>query len=149
MNKHGEIIFIEDDKDDQELFLQAYQELGIGNKLSIFSTAMEAYQYFNNTKKDLFLIISDINMPQMSGIELRDKMQQLGEVKLRSIPFLFLTTGTAKDNILYAYTHSVQGFFVKPDSYRELKALLKNVLEYWSCCAEPIFSNALPKYPLG
>ncbi len=111
MNKKGEIILIEDDADDKELFLEAYRELAIRNKLTVFDNANEAYKYFNNTKKDLFLIISDINMPVMTGIELRDKMQQLGEVKLRTIPFLFLTTGTATDNVIYSYSHSVQGFF--------------------------------------
>jgi CheY-like chemotaxis protein len=117
MNKNGEIIFVEDDLDDQEVFQQAYQDLGIPNRLVMFSDGQKAYEYFNNKKKDLFLIISDINMPVMTGIQLRDKMQQVGEVRLRSIPFLFMTTGTAPNNILYAYSHSVQGFFQKPSNY--------------------------------
>ena len=144
MNKNGEIILIEDDLDDQELFQQAYNELGIKNELLIFTDATKAYEYFNNTNKDLFLIISDINMPIMTGIELRDKMQQVGEVRLRTIPFLFLTTGTAATNIIYAYSHSVQGFFKKPDNFSELKKVLKHMFDYWASCAEPIFSNKLP-----
>lgn len=145
MDKNGEIILIEDDLDDQELFVEAYRELGIKNKLTILSDGLEAYEYFNNTKKDLFLIISDINMPTMTGIELRNKMQQRGEVRLRTIPFLFLTTGVAKNNVLYAYIHSVQGFFTKPKSYEELKKLLLQIFEYWSACTEPKFSNLPPE----
>ncbi|MGV3528653.1 MAG: response regulator [Flavisolibacter sp.] len=144
MNKNGEIILIEDDPDDLDMFKQAYTELGISNPLVVFAHGKDAYEYFNNTKKDLFLIISDINMPVMSGIQLRDKMQQVGEVRLRTIPFLFLTTGTAPDNILYAYSHSVQGFFQKPNNYPKLKAILKHIFEYWACCTEPNFSNRLP-----
>ena len=111
MNKKGEIIYIEHDLDDQELFEEAYRELAIQNQLTVFRNGHEAYEYFNNTNKDLFLIISDINMPVMTGIQLRDKMQQVGELKLRSIPFLFLSTGTPPENIIYSYSHSVQGFF--------------------------------------
>jgi CheY-like chemotaxis protein len=145
MNKNGEIIFVEDDLDDQEVFQQAYQDLGIPNRLVMFSDAQKAYEYFNNTKKDLFLIISDINMPIMTGIQLRDKMQQVGEVRLRNIPCLFMTTGTAPNNILYAYSHSVQGFFQKPSNYTQLKTVLKHIYDYWNSCTEPIFSNRPPQ----
>lgn len=145
MNKKGEIILIEDDPDDQELFQRAYQELGIPNPLTILNNGREAYDYFNNTSKDLFLIISDINMPVMSGIELRDKMQQVGEVRLRTIPFLFLTTGTPPQNVLYSYTHSVQGFFLKPTSFANLKGIVKHIVNYWTTCTEPVFSNKLPQ----
>jgi CheY-like chemotaxis protein len=145
MNKKGEIILIDDDLDDKEIFEQAYRELGIQNRLTIFSDARKAYEYFNNTNKDLFLIISDINMPLMTGIQLRDKMQQIGEVRLRTIPFLFLTTGTAPNNVLYSYSHSVQGFFKKPGTYAELKIILRHIFDYWASCTEPTFSNQPPK----
>jgi CheY-like chemotaxis protein len=144
MNRNGEIILIEDDPDDQALFQQAYEELGIQNRLTIIPDGLKAYEYFNNTKKDLFMIISDINMPLMTGIELRDKMQQIGEVKLRTIPFLFLTTGTARANVIYAYMHSVQGFFLKPNSYAALKTTLQHIFDYWKNCTEPTFSNKPP-----
>jgi len=144
MNKHGEIILVEDDLDDQDFFKNAYRDLGITNKLVIFRNGHEAYEYFNNTKKELFLIISDINMPVMTGIELRDKMQQVGEVRLRTIPFLLLTTGTSPNNVLYAYSHSVQGFFSKPNNEAELKDLLRRIFEYWACTTEPTFSNRPP-----
>ena len=139
MNKKGEIILIEDDLDDSMLFQKAYRELNIPNQLTILTNGREAYEYFNNTNKDLFLIIADINMPIMTGIELRDKMQQVGEFKLRTIPFLFLTTGTAADNVIYAYTRSVQGFFLKPTNFEKLKATIKQIIDYWTNCTEPTF----------
>ncbi|GEO11863.1 response regulator [Segetibacter aerophilus] len=145
MDKNGEIIFIEDDLDDRQLFEEAYRELAIPNPLVVFKNGHMAYQYFNNMKKALFLIISDINMPIMTGIELRDKMQQVGEMKLRTIPFLFLTTGTSPKNILYSYSHSAQGFFQKPNSYLDLKILLQNIHTYWSSCTEATFSNLPPQ----
>ena len=139
MNKRGEIILVEDDSDDADFFKQAYRELGIQNKLTIFSNGKMAYDYFNNTDKNLFIIICDINMPVMSGIELRDKMQQVGEWRLRAIPFLFLTTGIAEDHLINAYANSIQGFFLKPDSYAELKIKLKNIIDYWMGNTEPVF----------
>lgn len=139
MNKKGEIILVEDDLDDQEFFQQAYQELAIKNQLTILPNGNIAFEYFNNTNKDLFLIIADINMPVMTGIELREKMQQADELKLRSIPFLFLTTGTVTSNIIHAREHSIQGFFLKPTSLNELKTTLRRIIDYWTTCTELTF----------
>jgi len=137
MNKYGEIIVVEDDIDDQLILEQIFRELEIKNTITFLADGQQAYNYFNHTDKDLFLIISDINMPRMNGIELRDKMQQYGEVKLRTIPFLFLTTGTANENVVYAYCKSVQGFFTKPSKYEEMKTMIKAIIDYWSTCREP------------
>lgn len=139
MNKNGEIILVEDDLDDQVFFKKAFDELGVKNQLTILSNGLIAYEYFNNANKDLFLIISDINMPMMSGIELRDKMQQVGELRLRTIPFLFLTTGAPKDHLINAYANSVQGFFLKPSTYQDLKISLQKIVDYWMCSTEPYF----------
>lgn len=92
----------------------------------------EAYRYLNNNNIDPFLIISDINMPKMLGTELRDKMQNEGKLRLRTVPFLFLTTSAAKDNIIDALAHSVQSFFLKAQNFEELKRTIKRILDYWT-----------------
>jgi CheY-like chemotaxis protein len=139
MNKQGEIIIVEDDEDDRYLLLQALKEIGVTNPVTVLKDGYEAYKYFNDTDKDPFLIISDINMPKMSGTELRDKMQQVGELRLRTVPFLFMTTATAAENIISAYANSVQGFFIKPPNYNELKDTFSTIIEYWSKCTAPVF----------
>ncbi|GEO12143.1 response regulator [Segetibacter aerophilus] len=145
MDKNGEIIFIDDDSDDRQLFEEAYLELAIPNPLVVFKNGRTAYEYFNNMNKSLFLIIADINMPAMTGIELRDKMQQIGEMKQRAVPFLLLTNGLSPENILYSYSHSVQGFFRKPSTYSDLKILLQSIFTYWGSSTQATFSNLPPQ----
>ncbi|RYE23223.1 MAG: response regulator [Sphingobacteriales bacterium] len=136
MNKNGEIIIVEDDVDDQDLLRQVIREIGVPNQVTILSDGAEAYDYFNNKNKDPFLIISDVNMPRMNGLELRDMMQQQGEVRLRTIPFIFMTTGTTETTVA-TYAPLVQGFFTKPTNYLQLKETVNAILGYWTKTTRP------------
>lgn len=140
MNKDGVIIFVEDDEDDKDFVCTVFDELKIPNKIVWLKDGEEAYHYLNNNNVDPFIIISDINMPKMNGLQLRDKMQTDGKSKLRAVPFLFLTTSTAGSSAINAYAQSVQGFFQKKSSYNELKQTIKLIYNYWKECAEPKFS---------
>ena len=71
---------------------------------------MEAFEFLMKQPADLFIIISDINMPRMNGIELRDKLQKEGDSRLRSIPYLFLTTGSSAGIMHSAHTILYRGF---------------------------------------
>lgn len=136
------MLIVEDDEDDRDFIINALTELNIKNEIKFLTNGSEAYNYLNNTNIDLFLIISDVNMPIMNGVQLRDKMQEVGELRLRTVPFLFMTTAAAHDNLITAYAHSVQGFFQKPNDYNELKNMFKTILEYWQYCFEPRFTNS-------
>lgn len=60
-------------------------------------------------------------MPLMTGIQLRDKLQRMGPERLKTVPFLFLTTSFPQDDSIKEYFHSVQGFFRKGDTYESLQ----------------------------
>ncbi|HEX8269803.1 MAG TPA: hypothetical protein VF581_07915 [Flavobacterium sp.] len=67
MNKKGPIILIDDDEDDALLLKEIFEELEVDNEILIFYNGSDAYDYFINTTVQPFLILSDINMPVMSG----------------------------------------------------------------------------------
>ena len=125
MNKNGEIIFVEDDLDDQEVFQQAYQDLGIPNRLVMFSDAQKAYEYFNNTKKDLFLIISDINMPIMNGIEVLETLKT--DIDFKKIPIVVFTTSSGHREKLLCDGYGVE-LITKPNRVAEFKKVLAHLL---------------------
>lgn len=94
MNKQGEIIVIDDDKDDQEFIVAALNELQINNKVTVFTNGKDALHYLNSHSKELFLILCDINMPVLNGIELRHKVQFIDLKHVKAAPFLYLTTAS-------------------------------------------------------
>jgi CheY-like chemotaxis protein len=124
MDKSGPIVIIEDDVDDQEILAEIFKELNYTNKLIFFGDGFKALEYLTHTEIKPFLILSDINMPKLSGMELREKVLGNEDLRLKSIPYLFFSTSAEQKYVIDAYSRSVQGFFVKPGNYDKLKAPL-------------------------
>lgn len=137
MNKSGPIIIIEDDIDDQEILVDIFKELNYKNELVFFSDSEKALQYLTDTEIEPFLVLSDINMPKLSGMELREKVHNNEDLRLKSIPYLFFSTSAEQRDVIDAYSRSIQGFFVKPSNYDKLKKLMMKIVEYWQECESP------------
>jgi len=137
MNKKGPIIVIEDDLDDQEMLDMVFKELGCANEVRFFSDGADALEYLVTTDTKPFIIFSDINMPRLGGMELRDKVHENEDLRLKSIPYLFFTTSAEQRHVIDAYSKSIQGFFIKPSDPDELRDTIKNIVEYWQRCVFP------------
>ena len=73
----------------------------------------------------------------MTGLELCREITNNTSLKIKSIPFVFLTTTSDQNVITQAYQMYVQGFFVKPTSISELKGMVKMIIDYWNICRHP------------
>ena len=140
MNKNGPIVIIEDDSDDQEILIDIFKNLNYQKDIIYFSDGEEALKYLVNTDVKPFLILSDVNMPKLSGFELKEKININENLNLKCIPYLFFTTASSKKAIMDAYSQSVQGFFVKPNSFDKLQNTIKKIVEYWQECEAPDFT---------
>ncbi|WP_339880865.1 response regulator [uncultured Algoriphagus sp.] len=137
MNTLGPIVIIEDDIDDQNFFQEAFKSLNYPNDVIFFWDGETAIKYLTETEVEPFIIFSDINMPILNGIELREKIHQNDQLRLKSLPFLFFSTSADQRHVVDAYSKSVQGYFIKPSSFPDLKETLKVILEYWLKCVSP------------
>jgi CheY-like chemotaxis protein len=133
----GPIIIVEDDKDDQELFEEVLSELNIPHAIRVFNSCKVAFNYLLSTLEKPFMIISDMNLPGMSGLEFLTAIQQNTILRDKSIPFLFLTTSSDPVSITQAYAMSAKGFFVKPLTLQELKDLFQMIVGYWTMTRRP------------
>ncbi|MEO7307472.1 MAG: response regulator [Ferruginibacter sp.] len=141
MNKNGPIIVIEDDMDDQEIFSQVFKALNYENEIIFLNDGQEALTFLTENKIEPFIVFSDINMPKLNGIQLRMQIHENEDIRLKTIPYLFFTTSASKEDIVTAYSKSIQGFFIKPSSFQELKSMVKIIVEYWQKCVAPNYVN--------
>lgn len=141
MSKRGPIIIIENDLDDQHLLGKALKEIGLQNKLVYCRNGKEGFNYLMSTEEKPFLILSDVSMEVEDGIELRRNVNANDHLRMKSIPFIYMTNSSNPDMVNEAYRQMVQGYFVKPDEFERLKALLHLIVEYWSTCRHPNNQN--------
>lgn len=137
INKTGPIVIIEDDPDDQEMLADIFEKLNYSNKVLFFGDAEQALAHITATDELPFLILSDINLPKLSGFELREKLKTDAKLSNKCIPYLFFSTASNQKMVIDAYSQSVQGFFKKPSTMAELEATIRVILEYWRRCAAP------------
>ena len=137
MNKNGPVIVIEDDVDDRDILIDVFKKLRYDNDVLYFEDGEKALEYLLSMSVKPFLILSDINMPRLNGMELREKIYNNAQLNLRCIPYLFLTTAAEQPLVIKAYSQSVQGFFVKPQTVKGVEKLISSIMNYWTECHSP------------
>ena len=133
----GPIIVIEDDQDDRDILKEIFEKIDYPNIVRYFNDGESALEFLNRTDVIPFLILSDINMPILDGFALRDKVKMDAKLQVKCIPYLFFTTASDQKIIIDAYSKSVQGFFIKPNSIALLEKTIRVIMEYWGLCASP------------
>lgn len=131
MNVNGDIIIIEDDEDDRDFFRIIYDDLPFTNKLVFFKDAFTALEYLKSPIVQPFLIISDINMPKVTGFELRNLIFSDSKLAELCVPYIFMTTASSPAIVKEAYSMSIQGFFKKESDYAKQKEIMQRIILYW------------------
>ncbi len=126
------ILLVEDDLIDQLTVKRALKELAINNTLLLAENGEEALDLLEGTEElELpYLILLDINMPRMSGIELLEIIKQKDRYK--SIPVIILTTSKDEQDLKRSYEHSIAGYMLKPIKYKDYMDLIKVIYTYWT-----------------
>jgi CheY-like chemotaxis protein len=112
-------------------------DLEINNQLIFFTTCPEALDYLLTTKDKPFIIISDINLPGMKGLELKQRINESRYLKRKSIPFIFLSTTGNLAEVNQAYDLIAQGYFVKQDSFERYRGMMQMIIDYWKSAKHP------------
>lgn len=130
----GPIVIVEDDLDDQEIYREVINDLGIPNEIRFFNMCQPFLDYINTTEEQPFIILSDINLPLMTGLQLKKLMQEDPYLSAKGIPFVFISTDASKVAIRHAHALSVQGYFQKPAKMEDMKEMMRSLFEYWQRC---------------
>ncbi|MCC6025695.1 MAG: chemotaxis response regulator CheY [Caldimicrobium sp.] len=116
------ILIVDDFSTMRKIIRNILTQLGFKNILEADdgTTALEILK-----KEKVDLIISDWNMPKMSGLELLKAVRS--DENLKDIPFVMVTAEAQKENILEAIKYKVNQYIVKPFTPETLKEKLEKV----------------------
>lgn len=137
MKKDGQIIIIEDDREDGEILKEVIEDLGYENEVIILPDSTLVMEFLSKPDTAPFLIFSDINMPKMSGYELRDLVLADPKLSDKTVPYIFFSTASDPETIKTAYKKAAQGFFTKITDYDEYRDVIRKIIEYWKAAKVP------------
>ena len=129
-----DILLVEDNEGDARLLREILLEINNTVRLHVVSDGLEAmaflmYQgpHLDAPRPDLILL--DLNMPKMDGLEV------LAQVKanpwLRTIPVIVLTTSQAETDVVRSYKLMASCYLAKPEELNELRSLVKSLNDFW------------------
>jgi len=129
------ILLIEDDEVDVKALRWAFDKLKIANPLMVARDGVEAWEMLSTVPRP-YLIITDINMPRMNGIELLRKIRQSEDFR-DSIVFVLTTSNDEQDKI-DAYNLNVAGYMLKSDMGTSFTRAIGLVENYWKVVEFPV-----------
>jgi CheY-like chemotaxis protein len=130
------ILLAEDDSVDAMTVKRAFSELKVTNELVRVINGEEAIKYLKtHTDKKPCVILLDLNMPKMNGIEFLHVAKADNE--LRQIPVVVLTTSKDDRDKVETFKFSVAGYIVKPVDYKKFVEAMKVLNLYWTLSELP------------
>lgn len=131
MKQNKSILLIEDDKVDAMTVKRSLRELKVANPLHHCMNGEEGLQWLEENTSDLpGIILLDLNMPKMNGIEFLTEMRK--REKLKMIPVVVLTTSKEQTDMLDTFNLNVAGYMIKPVDYEQFLQVMKTISFYWS-----------------
>jgi len=122
------ILLVEDDEIDVKALHRAFEKLKIANPVVVARDGVEAWEVLQTLPRP-FLIITDINMPRMNGIELLRKIRQSEDFR-DSIVFALTTSNDEQDKI-DAYDLNVAGYMLKTDMGASFTRAIELIDNFW------------------
>lgn len=133
-NKQVHILLVEDDEIDSEAIIRGFRNQRIGNPFTVVRDGLSALDVLRGENGHArlprpYLILLDINMPRMNGIEFLQILRDDPELK-QSIVFV-LTTSARDEDIMAAYSKQIAGYLLKSRAGHEFIDLISLLDAYW------------------
>ncbi len=136
MRSPKSILLVEDDRVDAMTVKRALKEIKVTNRLDIVNNGEEALTFLKNSEnKKPGIILLDLNMPRMNGIEFL-KIAKKDE-RLKKIPVIVLTTSKEDQDKVDSFNLGVSGYMIKPVDYRKFVEVVKTIDLYWTLSELP------------
>lgn len=124
------ILFIEDDAIEGIRLNRALISLNQNHRLIEVSNGLEALNYLKSENNLPDIILLDLNMPKLNGLEFLKTLKTDQFLKL--IPTIVFTTSNNDKDIMECYKIGIAGYILKPLKYEDYLIVVKKVLDYWS-----------------
>lgn len=132
-----EILLVEDSEEDAELTIRALKKNNLGNKLVWVKDGVAALNFIfctgefaNRNKGDPKLILLDIKMPKMDGVEVLKRFK--ADDRSKTIPVVMLTSSAEGRDVTECYKLGVNSYLIKPVDFDAFMSVVAQAGLYWT-----------------
>jgi two-component system response regulator len=141
------ILLVEDDGDHAELTMRTLKEHKVLNNIVWVADAESALDYLYRRGRYAkavgepmpALVLIDIKLPGMNGIDLLKELQK--DPKLKLIPAVMLTTSSRDEEVLASYMNGANGYVTKPVEFSEFHRAVNGLALFWGLINQPPPTN--------
>ncbi|MEL6918289.1 MAG: response regulator [Bacteroidota bacterium] len=123
------VLFIEDDVIETMKLQRTVSKLRLKHKITEAKNGEEALEILRGESQLPDIVLLDLNMPRMSGLEFLKILKE--DDVLKYLPTIILTTSENRTDLLECYRIGIAGYVIKPLKYEDYEEKLENVLRYW------------------
>ncbi|MBE9224604.1 response regulator [Phormidium sp. LEGE 05292] len=143
INTPGLLLLVEDNADDEELTLMAFEQGGITNPVVVARDGVEALDYLFGTgiyrdrpAENLpALILLDLQLPRINGLEVLQRIRHNPQTQL--IPVVILTTSNEQQDLVESYSLGCNSYIQKPVDYDQFLNVIQQLGMYWLVINSP------------
>lgn len=143
------ILLVEDSLKDIDLTLAALEEHNLANKVDVARDGAEALDYLyrrgqfaNRDDGHPVVVLLDIKMPKVNGIEVLQKMKS--DPVLKRLPVVMLTSSKEEPDLATCYELGVNAYVVKPVDFQQFVNAVRQVGVFWAVLNQPPPSGTPP-----
>lgn len=130
MKKKLSILLIEDDVIEVMKLNRTISTSKLPHEIIETKNGEEALAFLRSDKSLPDIILLDLNMPKMNGLEFLNILKE--DKVLKYLPTIVLSTSSNQKDILACYKTGIAGYIIKPLKYEDYVLKLRSLLEYWS-----------------
>ena len=141
MDELRTILLAEDNPKDVELTLEAMAENNLANNIFVVKDGVEALEFLHCEGKykqrkegNPALILLDIKMPRMDGIEVLRQIRS--DASLKRIPVVVLTSSREEKDLFNTYELGVNAYVLKPVDFKQFIEAVKQIGSFWAILNE-------------
>jgi CheY-like chemotaxis protein len=150
MTQCKRILLVEDNPNDVELTLGALAEYHLANEVMVVHDGAEALDYLYQrgayvlrATENPLLILLDIKMPKVDGVEVLRQLKQ--EEQLKLIPVVIMTSSREEQDVIESYRLGVNAYVVKPVDFPQFTEAIKTLGLFWLVINPPPPEGVPPK----